>query len=88
MMDSIDQLAKLEDKLLRAVEVFKKTQAERRGAEQELEELRAESKERSKKVEALEREIQVLRREREEVRARIERLLEHIEELTKENAGG
>lgn len=79
----MEPLAKLEDRLVRAVELFKKNQAERRALEKEIEELRADFKERLKKADALEREVQALHREREEVRARVERVLQQIEALTK-----
>ena len=54
--------------------------------EQEVERLRAELKEKPKRIEALEHDLEVLRRERDDVRARIEKLLEQIEGLT--NADG
>lgn len=83
MTNSIDHLDKLEEKLLKAVDLFKHTQAERRALQQEVAKLRAESKEPLKRVSALEHELQALRREREDVRSRIEKLLEQIELLTK-----
>jgi len=75
-MSSLD---KLEDKLARAVELFKKNHAERRALEKEIDELRTELKDQSKKMDALERETDRLRRDREDVKDRIERLLEQIE---------
>ena len=83
MTDSNDHLQKLEAKLLRAVELFKQTQAERRTLQQEVEKLRADLRERPKRWEAMERELQALRREREDVRSRIENLVEQIDILTK-----
>jgi chromosome segregation ATPase len=88
MTDSIDPIARLEEKLLKAVELFKQTQTDRRSLQQEVEKLRAEMKEPLKRVDALERELQALRREREDVRTRIERLLEQIELLTKVDSAG
>lgn len=88
MGESADPLQKLEEKLLKAVEIFKQSQAENRALKQELEKLRTESKERGKRWETLERELQTLRREREDVRNRIEKLLEQIEILTKAEPGG
>ena len=85
MPDPYDQLEKLEQKLAKAVDVFKKFHAERRALQQEVEQLRAELKERPKKLDALEHDLQVLRRERDEVRVRIENLIGQIETLTNES---
>jgi len=81
--DSEDAFEKLEEKLLRAAEIFKQTQSERRAREKELEELDADLKERTKRIDALERELQALRREREDVRIRIQKLVRHLDVLTK-----
>ena len=88
MRDSIDHFQKLEEKLLKAIELFKRTQAERRALEQDLDKLRVDSKERVKLVDTLERELVALRREREEVRERIEKLLERIDALTGSDSEG
>ncbi len=81
-MDPKDQFERLEEKLLKAIELFKRTQAEKRALEQEVEKLRAESRERAQDNSAMEREVIALRREREEVRSRVEKLLERIDALT------
>ena len=86
MPDSNDHLEKLEEKLTKAVEVFKHTHAEKRALQQEVEQLRAELKERPKRLDALENDLHVLRRERDEVRARIEKLIGQIETLTNETS--
>jgi chromosome segregation ATPase len=88
MTDSTDHLQKLEEKLSKAVEIFKRTHAEKRALQQEVERLRAELKERPKRVEALEHDLQVLRSERDDVRTRIEKLLEQIEALTNSDGEG
>jgi FtsZ-binding cell division protein ZapB len=80
--DPNDQFERLEEKLLRAIDLFKRTQAEKRALEQEIEKLKAESKERVHAAAALERELIALRREREDVRSRVEKLLERIDVLT------
>ncbi|MGE5325867.1 MAG: hypothetical protein ACM3NO_02410 [Deltaproteobacteria bacterium] len=85
MPDPNDHLEKLEEKLAKAVEVFKKTHAQRRALQDEVEQLRAELKERPKKLDALEHDLQVMRRERDEVRVRIEKLIGQIETLTNES---
>ncbi len=81
-MDPKDQFERLEEKLLKAIELFKRTQAEKRALEQEVEKLRGEVRERAQGDSAMEREVIALRREREEVRSRVEKLLERIDALT------
>jgi chromosome segregation ATPase len=83
-----DSLQKLEEKLIRALELFRQTQAEKRALLQEIEKLRTDSKERSKRAEALERELLAVRREREDIRARIERLMRQIDVLTTSDSEG
>lgn len=82
MTDSNEHFHKLEEKLLRAVELFKQTQTEKRALQQELEKLRADFRERGKRCDTLEGDLQALRREREDVCSRIEKLLEQIDILT------
>jgi FtsZ-binding cell division protein ZapB len=84
----MDQLQKLEEKLSKVVEVFKRTQAENRSLAQQLENLRADSGESGRQRDALEREIQTLRSEREDVRNRVAKLLEQVDALTKQDSGG
>jgi len=86
--DSNDHFQKLEEKLLRAVELFKQTHAEKRALARDLEKLRMDSKERAKLIDKLERELLALRREREDVRARIEKLLRQIDVLTSPDSEG
>ena len=88
MPDSIDHFQKLEEKLLKAIELFKRTQTVNRALEQDVDKLRIESKERVKLMDTLERELVALRREREEVRVRIEKLLERIDALTGSDSEG
>ena len=82
MADPNEQFERLEEKLLRAIELFKRTQTEKRALEQEVEKLKGETKERAQSLSAMERELIALRREREDVRARVEKLLERIDVLT------
>ena len=77
-----DQFARLEEKLLRVIELFKRTQEEKRALEREVEKLKGETKEHAQGVSAMEKELIALRREREEVRARVEKLVERIDALT------
>ena len=83
MADPNEQFERLEEKLLRAIELFKRTQTEKRALEQEVEKLKVETKERAQSLSAMERELIALRREREDVRARVEKLLERIDVLTR-----
>jgi len=82
MAEPNDQFARLEEKLLKAIELFKRTQAEKRALEQEVDKLKADHKERSQDHSAMERELIALRREREEVRSRVEKLVERIDAMT------
>ena len=82
MPDSNDRFAKLEEKLFKAIEVFKRTRKEKEALEAGIEKLRKDSKDHTKRVDSLERELVTLRREREEVRERIEKLLSRIDALT------
>lgn len=85
---SMDQLQKLEEKLSKVLEVFRRTQDENRSLAQQLERLRADSGESVRQRDALEREIQTLRSEREDVRNRVAKLLEKVDALTKQDSAG
>jgi cell division septum initiation protein DivIVA len=80
--DSTDSLQKLEERLIKALDLFQRTQEENRSLRQQVEKLKADLKEQSKEAETLDRELVALRREREEVRSRLEKLLERIDVLT------
>ncbi len=82
MTDPNDQFERLEEKLLKAIELFKRTQAEKRALEQEIEKLKGRPRNAPKALSAMERELIALRREREDVRSRVEKLLERIDVLT------
>jgi hypothetical protein len=88
LSETEDQLQKLEERLLKAFELFKQAQVEKVALRQELEKLRAESRERVKVTDAYERELIAFRREREEVRIRVEKLLQRIDALTTPEASG
>jgi chromosome segregation ATPase len=83
-----DQLQKLEERLFKAFELFKQAQREKLALKQDLEKLRAESRERAKVIDAHERELVAFRREQEEVRTRVEKLLQRIDALTPPESGG
>jgi|GraSoiStandDraft_28_1057319.scaffolds.fasta_scaffold635663_1 hypothetical protein len=78
------RLQELEEKVVRAAEVFKQNLTEKRALQREVEKLR-ESTGRSAE---LEDEVKALRREREDVRLRIEKLLKQIDSLTKADSAG
>ena len=88
MRETEDQLQKLEERLLKAFELFKQAQAEKLALRQDLEKLRAESRERAEVIVAHERELVAFRREREEVRIRVEKLLQRIDVLTPPESSG
>jgi FtsZ-binding cell division protein ZapB len=80
--DPNEPFERLEEKLLRAIDLFKRTQAEKRALEQDVEKFKEEAKARAQANTAMERELIALRRDREEVRSRVEKLLERIDALT------
>jgi len=88
MTDTNNQFERLEEKLLKAIEVFKQAQAEKRALEQDSNKLRLEMKERAQQMSTLERELIALRREREDVRVRVEKLLQRIDVLTRVDSEG
>ncbi len=88
MTDTNDHFQMLEEKLLKAAEVFRRTQQEKHVLRQEVERLKADAQERAGRCQALEREVIALRKEREDVRTRVGRLLEQIDTLTKTESAG
>jgi uncharacterized coiled-coil DUF342 family protein len=86
--DSNEQFQRLEEKLLKAIDLFKQTRAEKRALEQDAEKLRLEIKERAQQISVLERELIALRRDREEVRARVDKLLKRLDVLTSSGSEG
>ena len=88
MTDPNEQFQRLEEKLLKAIDVFKQTRAEKRALEQDAEKLRLETKERAQQISVMERELIALRREREDVRARVDKLLKRLDVLTSSGSEG
>ena len=86
--DSMDPFQKLEEKVSRVVELFKRSQAENQSLAQQMEKLKTDSKESGRQREMLDRELQALRKEREDVRSRVERLLDQIDALTRHDSAG
>lgn len=87
MTETNNQLERLEEKMLKAIELFKRTQAEKHALEQENQKLKAEVKEHAQGNSTLDRELITLRKEREDVRSRVEKLLERIDLLTTSDTG-
>lgn len=83
-----DQFEMLEEKLQKAIGLFRRNQTEKRALEQEVVKLKGENKDRSQSIAVMEKELIALRKEREDVRARIEKLLERIETLTRSEREG
>ena len=88
MTDHADPFTKLEEKIARAVEAFRRLQAEKRALEEQLESLKSATKEQGRRWDAQELELVALRKEREEVRSRVEKLLEQVDGLTKPDSAG
>ena len=87
MSDSVAHLEKLESKVLKAVDLLKRIQAEKRSLLDQLAKIRADLEKHAESSEGLERDILALRREREEVRSRIEKLLRQIDVFAKSEPG-
>jgi chromosome segregation ATPase len=88
MSDSEDRLQKLEERILKAFELFEQSRAEKLALRQDLEKLRVESREHAKVIEAHKRQLVALRWEREDVRIRVEKLLQQIDALTTPQSSG
>jgi chromosome segregation ATPase len=86
--DPNEQFQRLEEKLLKAIDVFKQTQAQRRALEQDGEKLRLAMKERAQQISVMERELIALRREREDIRTRVDKLLKRLDVLTSSGSEG
>ena len=85
--DSVDNLEKLETKILQAAELLQRTQTEKRSLLEQLAKIRADLEKDTKAAAGLEREVLALRREREDVRSRIEKLLRQLDVMAKAEPG-
>ena len=83
MAEPSDQFQRLEEKLGKAIEIFKQAQADKRALEQQVEKLRADLKEHNQESTGLEKELIAMRKEREEVRGRLEKLAQRLDVLIK-----
>ncbi len=78
-----DEFGQLEAKIIELIERWKKAEAARRNAGEEMEKLRGELRQRLEEIQHLERELNLLRREREEVRSRVEKLIGQMDALSR-----
>ncbi len=78
-----DEFGQLEAKIIELIERWKKAEAARRSAGEEMEKLRGELRQRLEEIQHLERELTLLRREREEVRGRVEKLIGQMDALSR-----
>jgi chromosome segregation ATPase len=81
-----DHFQALEEKVYRAIELYKAAREARTSAERDVQRLREQLEEREEEVETLRREVLQLRREREEVRSRVEKMLQQIDSMAEEQA--
>jgi chromosome segregation ATPase len=83
-----DDFNALEEKVYRAIELYKAARDAKTVAERSAERLREQLEQREETLEDLRRETVALKREREDVRGRVENMLRQIETMTEEVAGG
>ena len=81
-----DDFQVLEDKVYRAIEMYKTAREGRAIAERDLKRIREQLEEREEEIEGLRREMVQLRREREEIRSRVEKMLHQVEAVAEEQA--
>jgi uncharacterized coiled-coil DUF342 family protein len=82
LSDPSNQFERLEEKLSKVIDLFKRTQAEKRALELEVEQLKAETQQHAQGQSTMEKDLAELRQEREDIRTRVEKLLQRIDELT------
>ncbi len=78
-----DEFGQLEAKIIELIERWKKAEAARRNAGEQMEKLRGELRQRLEEIQHLERELTLLQREREEVRSRVEKLIGQMDALSR-----
>jgi len=76
-----DQLASLEQKVYRTIELLKTARVAKADAERDTARLREQAEMREEEMDSLRNENLALRKEREDVRSRVEKLLEQIEAM-------
>ena len=81
--EASDELQKLEEKLYRALDLFKQNQQTRKRLERELVRTRQELFQQTQHTQKTQQELKLLRRQRDEVRTRVESLLKRVSHLTR-----
>jgi hypothetical protein len=82
----VDSFQALEDKIYRAIEMYKAARQAQAAAERDAQRTRQQLEERDEQLVTLRREAVQLRKEREEIRGRVERMLEQIDSIAEERA--
>ena len=81
--EASDDLQKLEEKLYRALDLFKQHQQTRKRLERELVRTKQELFQQTQHTQKTQQELKLLRRQRDEVRTRVESLLKRVSHLTR-----
>ncbi len=81
--EASDDLQKLEEKLYRALDLFKQNQQTRKRLERELVRTKQELFQQTQHTQKTQQELKLLRRQRDEVRTRVESLLKRVSHLTR-----
>jgi len=76
-----DDFQALEDKVYRTIEMYKSARQAQAEAQNEIQRLRLQLRERDEELDVARRETVQLKKEREEIRARVEKMLERIEAI-------
>jgi len=76
-----DDFQALEDKVYRTIELYKSARQSQAEAQNDIQRLRQQLRERDEELDAARRETVQLKKEREEIRARVEKMLERIEAI-------
>ena len=81
--EASDDLQKLEEKLYRALDLFKQNQQTRKRLERALVRTKQELFQQTQHTQKTQQELKLLRRQRDEVRTRVESLLKRVSHLTR-----
>ncbi len=81
--EASDDLQKLEEKLYRALDLFKQNQQTRKRLERDLVRTKQELFQQTQHTQKTQQELKLLRRQRDEVRTRVENLLKRVSHLTR-----
>ena len=83
MNETTADIQKLEEKLYRALDLFKQNQLANKRLERELAETKQDLLQQTEQTKKTQQELNVLRHQRDEVRARVETLLKRVSNLTR-----